>query len=324
MSAITSRLGRWQFAGLVGALMLAALLAGCGGAMSSPSAAPPAHSASNGSITYGPATGSGSSSSGSSTSSNSKAPVAQYLIKSLNVSMTAPDPRKAASDLQTWILAADPKAVSAGMNYSQNGSSYDVSMTFDIQAAIYPQVESYLASYAQGHGGALLSLQETVQDVTNDYIDSQSRLANLRAEQQRLQTLMSQAQSMSDVLQIEQRLSDVEGQIEDTEAHLTQLSGETTFYTVQIQLTPLDSVITTPSQPWSALPILQQAWSAAVAFGQFLLTLLIWLGVFAIYIVPVLALIWGVRRLLARRRTARAQATLPPTPPAGPATTSVS
>lgn len=313
---------RWRVVGMFGAAALALFLAGCGGAASAPSAAAPAHSANSGATSYGSvASGNGSSTSSNSTS---QAPVGQYLIKTLDVSMTAPDPRKAAATLQSWILTADPKAASAGMNYSQDGSSYDVSMTFEVEASIYPQVESYLASYAQGHGGALLNLQESVQDVTNDYIDSQSRLSNLRAEQQRLQTLMGQAQSISDLLAIEQRLSDVEGQIEDTEAHLAQLSGQTTFYTVQIRLTPLDSAINAPSQPWSALPIFQQAWSAAISFGQFLLTVVIWLGAFAIYIVPAVALIWGIRRLMARRRAARAQTTVPPTPPAAPVTPAAS
>jgi hypothetical protein len=302
MGLIVSCLRRWRAAGALGVIMLVGLLAGCGGAASMAPAANHSVSSSQGSANGGSASNANSSSTGSSTS---QPPVAQYLIKSLSVSMTAPDPRKTAADLQSWILTTDPKAFSAGLTYSQDGSSYDVTMTFNVEAAIYPQIESYLASYAQGHDGALLNLQETVQDVTNDYVDSQSRLTNLRGEQQRLQTLMSQAQSLSDVLDIEQRLTDVEGQIEDTEAHLSQLSGQTSYYTVRIEVTPPDSVITAPVEPWNPLQTLQQAWGAAVVFGQFLLTLLIWLGVFAIYILPVVALIWGVRRLLARRRVAR-------------------
>jgi hypothetical protein len=178
-------------------------------------------------------------------------------------------------------------------------------MTFNVEAAIYPQIESYLAGYAQSHGGKLLNLQETVQDVTNDYVDSQSRLTNLRGEQQRLLSLMGQAQSLADVLAIEQRLTDVEGQIEQIEAHLAQLSGQTSFYTVQIQLSPLDSAIAAPPAPWNPGQVLHDALGAARGFGQGLLTLLIWLGVFAIYIVPVVVVIWFIRRLFIRRRAAR-------------------
>ena len=65
-----------------------------------------------------------------------------------------------------------------------------------------------------------VSYNETVQDETNDFLDTQSRLTNLRAEQPRLLTLLSQAQNLGDTLQVEQRLTDVEGQIENIEVHL--------------------------------------------------------------------------------------------------------
>jgi hypothetical protein len=228
--------------------------------------------------------------------------------------MTAPDPRKTASDLQAWILTTDPKAQSAGMSYTQDGASFDVAMTFNVEASAYSQVESYLAGYAQGHGGKLLNLRETVQDVTNDFVDSQSRLTNLRAEQQRLLTLMSRAQSLADVLTIEQRLTDVEGQIEDIQTHLALLSGQTTYYIVQIEVSPLESATIVAPEPWSPGQIFHQALGAALAFGQGLLTLLIWLGVFSLYIVPALAIIWFGRRLVIRLRAARLAA--PPSSPA--------
>lgn len=302
----------WSVAGLFGVAVLIALLAGCGGANGGASMAPSGAQGNSQTTSQG-APGSsagGAGSSGSSSSqTSSQVPIAQYLIKSLSVNMTAPDPRKSAADLQAWILTTDPKAQSAGMNYTQDGASYDVTMTFNVEATIYPQIESYLASYAQDHGGKLTSLRETVQDVTNDFVDSQSRLTNLRGEQQRLLTLMGQASSLSDVLTIEQRLTDVEGQIEDMQAHLMLLSGQTTYYTVQIVLNPPDSATITAPEPWSPGQVFQQAWGAALVFGQVLLTLFIWLGVFCIYVVPVGALVWFGRRFINRRRAARAAAT---------------
>ncbi len=305
----------WRMAGLLGAAGVVALLAGCGGTSAGPAPRPASSqnqsvTTQGGSLPQGSSAGAGSASGSSSSQAATPPPAAQYLIKSLSVSMTSPDPRKAASDLESWVLTTDPKAQSAGMMYVQDGASYDVSLTFSVEAAIYPRIESYLAGYAQGNGGKLIGLQETVQDVTNDYVDSQSRLTNLRGEQQRLLTLMNQAQSLNDILTIEQRLTDVEGQIESIEAHLALLSGQTTFYTVRIQLSPLDSATVAAPQPWSPGSVFQQAWGAALVFGQGLLTLLIWLGVFAIYIVPAVALIWLSRRLVSLRRAARA------TPPA--------
>jgi hypothetical protein len=158
-----------------------------------------------------------------------------------------------------------------------------------------------------------------VQDVTGAYVDAQSRLANLRAEQGRLQTLMSQAKSISDILTIEQRLTDVEGQIEQLEAQLNQLNGQTTFYTIQIQLTPLSTYVPPITQPWNPGVIFHEALSSAQAFGEGLLTLAIWLGVYAVYIIPFGVIVWLIVRFWRRRNApaaapAAAGAVQPPTP----------
>jgi hypothetical protein len=127
--------------------------------------------------------------------------------------------------------------------------------------------------------------------------------------------LMGQAQSIADILTIEQRLTDVEGQIEQIEAHLNQLNGQTTFYSIQIQLTPLSTYVPPIAEPWNPGVIFHSALTSAQAFGEGLLTLLIWLVVYAVYIIPLCVIIWLVVRF-ARRRAARlATATSGAAPP---------
>ncbi len=283
-----------------GLIILALIVAACGGA----SAGTTTSNASNGPIA-GPAQHSANVNSSASlpgTTSTSKSgttpSAAQYLIKSLAVNMKVKDTRRVAADLQGWISTTDPGSSSAGIDYEQVGDNlYSVSMQFEVQATNYTQVKLYLEDYTTQHGGKLLSLHETVQDVTNDFIDSQSRLRNLKGEQQRLLTLLSNTTALGDILSIEQRLTDVEGQIEDTEAHINALSGQTTFYTVSISLQPIAFTPPPPPSPnntWSGLKTLQNAWSASLAFGEVLATLFIWLLSFSIYIVPAAAIAWFV------------------------------
>lgn len=222
----------------------------------------------------------------------------QYLQKSLQVSIEVQNPTQAASDLQQWLAGADPQATSDGSNYENAGNNqYNVTLTYLVDKDHYTQVENYLRTYAGQHGNTLLSLQESVQDDTNDYVDSQSTLTNLRAEQQRLLGFMNQAQNVNDAVNIEQQLAQVEGQIDSIEAHLNALTGQTTFYTVTINLEPVGSVAPTP-QPnaWNAIPVWQGAWSAVASVWQLLATLLIWLAAFSVYIVPALLIIWLVRK----------------------------
>jgi len=161
----------------------------------------------------------------------------------------------------------------------------------------------YLADYAGQHGGKLL-LHESVQDVTNDYVDTQSRLANLRSEQQRLQALMGKASSLADVLTIEQRLTDVEGQIESIEAHLNALTGQVTFYSITLNLTPTTGA-SSPATPspsgWNTGQTLHDALLTALAFAEWLATIGIWVVVFSVFVVPAGLIVRVVMRWRARR-----------------------
>jgi hypothetical protein len=304
--------------GLIGFVILAVLLAGCAGSATTGSAGNSGSVAAPPQQGNAPSSGSGSSSSGK-TSSSSYSP--QYLIKSLAVNMAVKDTRQVASDLQSWIITTDPRASSAGINYEQIGDNlYNVSLTFSVQSTDYTQIEEYLAGYAPLHGGKLLNLHESVQDVTNDYIDSQSRLTNLRGEQSRLLTLLSQTQALGDIITVQDKLTDVEGQIEGIEAHINALKSQVTFYTVTINLQPIPAVASTPppqNTPWNPGQVLHDSLSAALGFGQVLATMLIWLGTFCIYLIPAAAIVWFIwRRRHPRQVMASIAGAGPPQPKA--------
>lgn len=283
----------WLLFSLFATLTLAMLVAACGGAGSSASNTASAPVA-------GPAqTSNGNSQSALSSSSKSSAGTSQqYLIKSFNINMQVKDTRRVAADLQAWINATDPISLVTNVNYQQADSNlYSVTLAFSVQASLFPSIENYLNSYPGQHGGKLLNVAMNTQDVSGDYIDSQSRLTNLKAEQQRLLALVGKAQALSDVLAIDQRLTDVEGQIEQIDAHLSDLKSQTTFYTVTVNLQPAEVPITSPSPGgWSFSAIWQAGLNAIMVVAQALLTVAIWLLLFGVYIVPLAAIAWLARR----------------------------
>ncbi len=286
------RLTRPRIAFILGCLMCLAILAlaGCGSASSQ------ASNGGAGTTNHAPSTSFGQDGSGTTLATPGNTSNAQYLSKTLNIDMTVTDTRKSADEIQTWVAATDSKSASAGTSYSDIGNQlYRVSMTFSVQATLYPQVASYMRDYGEKHGGRLLSYNESVQDLTNDFVDTDSRLTNLRAEQQRLLTFLSQSQSLSDTLQVEQRLTDVEGQIENIEAHLNSISGQVTFYPVTVVLEPA-STDTPQGQPWNPGGTLTTALAAALVFAEFLGNVIIWLAVFSVFAIPVIVAITLWRR----------------------------
>ena len=252
----------------------------------------------------------------SSSSNQQQAPASsgpQYLIKTLKVSMTVKDTRSVASAMQQWISTTDPRSSTTGADYEIVGTNlYNVSITFAVQASMYPQIYTYLRDYVPKQGGQLQSFTETVQDVTNDYVDTQSRLKNLRIEQQRVQALLNGAQQLSDVLTLEQKLTDVEGQIESIEEHLSQLTSQVTFYTVSIILQPSETAPAPPPPPgWNEGQVFHDAFSASQAFAQGLANFLIWLFAFSFYLIPAALIAWLVWRARNRPRHAMPKPTHP-------------
>lgn len=296
-----SIMSKWRTFCLTGIVVLAVFLASCGGAgTSAPTAAPVAHSSNGGTINANSGASSDQAKSlgapgGQKTGSTSFGP--QYVVKTLNVGMAVKDTRKTADEIQSWLTAADPQATSTGINYSPiSDNFFNISMNFSVQATLYPQIANYLKDYPAKQQGRLTNYNESVQDVTNDYIDTQSRLKNLRAEQDRLLELISHAQALGDIMVVDQRLTDVEGQIESTEAHLKALNGQVAFYTISISLQPIDVATPPPSPGWSVTQIFHDAFAASLAFGLGLLTFLIWLLAFSIYIIPTLLILWLIMR----------------------------
>ena len=320
----------WRPLWLGSFVLLILLLAGCGGSSGAtstaglssnapmPEAQQRAASAMNGQQ-HDVVTGSSANSASGSTSSSNKqqqVPASsgpQYLIKTLKVSMVVNDTRSVATAIQEWISTTDPRSSTAGADYEQSGNNlYNVSLTFAVQASMYPQIYNYLRDYVPKQGGQLQSFTETVQDVTNDYVDTQSRLKNLRIEQQRVQNMLSQTQSLNDVLTVEQKLTDVEGQIESIEEHLNQLTSQVTFYNVVITLQPTQTAPAPPPPPgWNAGQVFHDAFSASLAFAQGLANFLIWLFAFSFYLIPAALIAWLVWRARNRPRHAMPKPTGP-------------
>ncbi len=321
---------RWRFLYPGSLCLLILLLAGCGGASGvatsttgSTSSNAAVYSSNRNFQSQQSASGGGTSNPGPIPAKLRMPPsvAQQRLIKTLNVTLTVKDTRQVADDLQAWIGTTDPLASSIGTQYNQvSDGVYNITLNFSVEYTLYPKIYSYLSNYAPKNGGQLTNLNETVQDVTNDYVDTQARIKNDQNELQRLRTLMQSTGSLNDVLTLEQRITDVEGDIENTQAHLNQLGNQTTMYTVNITIQPISSAVP-PIQPnsgWSAGQTFRDAFVASLTFAQVLLSFVIWLLAFSVYIIPVVLLIVLYRRYQERKNPAQPFYYQPTTRQTGP------
>jgi predicted nucleic acid-binding Zn-ribbon protein len=73
------------------------------------------------------------------------------------------------------------------------------------------------------------------QDVSEEYVDLQSRLNNLESTRDRIRGFLDQAQTVDDSLRINQELSTIEDQIEQVKGRMNYLSHRAAYSTITVQ-----------------------------------------------------------------------------------------
>lgn len=119
-----------------------------------------------------------------------------------------------------------------------NGSTYDdrryrhADMTLRIPADNLDGFVDHVEDQAN-----VVSSNETIDDVTTQYVDTESRVKALQIEQERLLALLEKAETMEDILTIEERLTDVRYDLENVTSQLRVLDNQVTYATVHLYIT---------------------------------------------------------------------------------------
>ncbi|WP_149546969.1 DUF4349 domain-containing protein [Streptomyces marokkonensis] len=176
-------------------------------------------------------------------------------------------------------------------------------------------VEKYADVLAGLEGaGKLVERRAKAEDVTDQVVDVESRIASQRASVARVRELMDRASRLSDVVTLEGELSTRQAELESLLARQESLKDRTSLATITLSLsgTPAEKATRDDDDP-GFVDALTGGWDV-------FLTLLRWLALAIGAVLPfaavaaLLALLWlkAVRPLLSRRPR-----TVPPAPPAG-------
>ncbi len=122
-------------------------------------------------------------------------------------------------------------------SYTYNGSNYygkgtrNANLTIRIPAE---KLDEFLL--AVGEVSNVISRNESVTDVTLEYVDLESHKKVLLAEQERLLELLEKAETIEDIISLESRLSQVRYQIESMEAQLRTMDNRVNYSTVYLYI----------------------------------------------------------------------------------------
>jgi hypothetical protein len=116
--------------------------------------------------------------------------------------------------------------------YNNQGYSRGYSLKIRIPA---DQFEQFIAQAESGIG-ELAFKDISSRDVTEQFIDLETRLKNKRNYLNRYNELLAKARSVKDILEIEENTRLIEEEIESTEGRLKYLSNQVDFSTLDLQI----------------------------------------------------------------------------------------
>jgi hypothetical protein len=139
-------------------------------------------------------------------------------------------------------------------------------------------------------------------DVTEEFVDMEARLKNLRIEEGQYQEILKRAVKIEDILKVNEYLFNVRGEIEGIEGRIKYLSNLTDLATIEVSLSE-EPTIKIPTSEWRPLNTIKTAFSAMLRMAQGFVSLLIWLVFIGLPIAVVIWAIIAVVKFFRKRRT---------------------
>jgi hypothetical protein len=151
----------------------------------------------------------------------------------------------------------------------------------------------------RGLAESVVDEQGSTQEVTEEWVDLESRLRSLRATETRIQALYEKAQRLDEIYSVQRELTSVRGQIEQIEGRKRALETRSAMATITLQLREPIVPPPPPRAPeWSPATVATEAAADLGKVVRGLTTLAIWLVVWLpLYGLPLLGL-WLLRRRL--------------------------
>lgn len=226
------------------------------------------------------------------------------VIKTADLNLEVKDIAEAQKQVQNLTEAAG--GFIADLNVQNYETRTDATIVARVPSAkfreVYDKVKE-LGEVKRDHVGG--------QDVTEEYMDLETRIANKQVEEQRLRELFAKAGKISDLLEVERELSRVRGEIESLQGRLRYLKDQVGFSTITIELYMLGEAPVDQPTGWRLGYHILGAFRGLLAAIQWLVTALIYLLIAgAVVWVPILLIVLWIRANL-RRRHARRTAQTP-------------
>jgi hypothetical protein len=220
-----------------------------------------------------------------------KVALTRKLIRDAWLTLLVQDVPKVAQQVRQVAEEFDGYVAESSQTRRPDGS-WSAILTLRVPSENYHKALSRLQQLGQ-----VDDLREQVQDVTEEFVDLEARLRNLKRSEQHLLELLKRTGKVGELLQVERELSLRRLEIERLEGRLRYLSHQVDFSTIRVTLNEFRPR-PVPGTAFSVPKVFADAFRAVVLILRGALVVAVWVLVFSIIWLP-LSLIawWTVRKL---------------------------
>lgn len=153
--------------------------------------------------------------------------------------------------------------------------------------------------------GTVKNTSSSGQDITQEYVDLESRLRNYEAQEEVLLELMKESKKVSDSIEVQRELSNVQGEIEVIKGRMRYLDDRVSFSTIDVYFHEPDPIKTATG--WGFLDALKRGLRGAVTAFNWIIMALIATAPVLIIIGIILIIVWQAIKARNRRRARKEQ-----------------
>lgn len=235
--------------------------------------------------------------------SNSADTEERIVIKDASLEIVVNAPDESMQSISTMAEEMGGFVVSANLYHTRTSDGQEVpraSITIRVPAE---RLEEALARIEEESDRLPLNKNINSQDVTSDYTDLQSRLTNLEAAESQLVEIMESATRTEDVLNVFDQLTRVREQIEVLQGQIQYLENSAKLSAISVELIPNEVIQPISIGGWEPVGVIKDAIQTLIIALQGLVNIGIWLALFILPIVLIIALpVYLIIRWIRNRR----------------------